>query len=128
VVGFGLFVCSVTFITAVQVIATSRSGLAMTVLGLMIVVLLYAGSAWLPYLLYLSSPEATTRRLRALNGWLVAHGSQLYLSAIVVGGVVVTINGASTAIVTLLCLRQNGPATIAIRPITTLAARLPPLA
>jgi len=93
-VGFGLFFCSVTFISAVQVVATARSGAAITVLALVLVIVLYAASAWLPYLLYLASPDGTGRTLRALNAWLAVHGRVLYLGALAVAGVAVTLDGA----------------------------------
>jgi len=93
VMGFVLFFFSLTFIAAIQVIATARAGLAATVLAFAIVVILYAGSAWVPYLFYLVRPQGTTRRLRIFNGWLTAHGRSFYVAGLGVAGLVVTLDG-----------------------------------
>lgn len=93
VMGFGLFFFSLTFIASVQVIATARSGTVLTVLAFAVVIIIYASSAWLPYLLYLINPDGTTRWLRAFNGWLTAHGRTLYVSGLGLAGVVVALDG-----------------------------------
>jgi hypothetical protein len=49
---------------------------------------------WLPLLTFLVAPEATTRRLAALNGWLRARGRQIAVGALGAGGVILVINGA----------------------------------
>jgi hypothetical protein len=93
VMGFVLFFFSLTFIAAIQVVATARAGTAATALAFALVVVLYAGCAWLPYLCYLIYPEGTTRRLRVFNSWLAAHGRALYLGGLGLAGVVVALDG-----------------------------------
>lgn len=91
--GFVLFFFSLTFIAAIQVIATARAGTTLTVLAFVLVIVLYASSAWLPYLFYLANPERTTRRLRTLNDWLSAHGRSLYVGGLGIAGLVVALDG-----------------------------------
>ena len=95
VVGVILFAPSATFIAAVQVVATANASSAITALALVIVVIITGLIVWLPLLTYLAAPEATTRRLKALNGWLRANGRLLLMSALAVGGVLLIINGSA---------------------------------
>lgn len=93
-VGVLLFAPSATFIAAVQVIATDRAAFAATAAGLVVVVIVSVVIVWLPLLAYLSAPEATTRRLGALSGWLRTRGKLLAACALATGGVILLINGA----------------------------------
>ena len=95
VVGVILFAPSATFIAAVQVVATANASTVTTALALVIVVILTGLIVWLPLLTYLAAPEATTRRLKALNGWLRANGRLLLMSALAVGGILLIINGSA---------------------------------
>ena len=92
--GLVLFAPSVTFVAAVQVIATAEAGVPVTVLGLVIVVIVTALVVWLPLLTYLAAPDATTLRLSALNSWLRARGRTLAVGGLTVGGIVLIVNGA----------------------------------
>jgi hypothetical protein len=92
--GVLLFAPGATFIAAVQVVATSNAGVPVTVLALVLVVVITALVVWLPLVGYLSAPEATTRRLAALNGWLRAHGRTVVICALGVAGAVLIVNGA----------------------------------
>jgi Sap, sulfolipid-1-addressing protein len=94
-VGMLLFAPSATFIAAVQVVATAEASVAATTLALVIIVILTGLIVWLPLLTYLAAPAATTRRLKALNGWLRANGRVLLMSALAVGGVALVINGSA---------------------------------
>ena len=69
-----VFAPSVTFIAAVQVIATARAAVPVTALGLITVVIISVIVAWLPLVAYLAAPDATTRTLKRFNGWLRANG------------------------------------------------------
>jgi Sap, sulfolipid-1-addressing protein len=94
VVGVILFAPSATFIAAVQVIATANASAATTALALVIVVILTGLIVWLPLLTYLAAPDATTRRLKALNGWLRANGRVLLMSALTVCGLALIVSSS----------------------------------
>jgi hypothetical protein len=94
ITGLILFAPSLTFIAAVQVIASARTGTPVTVFGLLIVIVLSAVTAWVPLLAYLSAPKATERRLAAGNGWLRARSQQLVIIALLIAGVALVANGA----------------------------------
>jgi hypothetical protein len=91
--GVILFAPSATFIAAVQVVATARASMAGTVAGLVIVVLVSVLVVWLPLLAFLLAPEATTRRLGMINGWLRTRAKRLAAGALGVGGVILIVNG-----------------------------------
>ena len=93
VAGVILFAPSMTFIAAVQVVATARASVAGTVLGLVTVVIVSVLVVWLPLLTFLWAPEATTRRLAEANGWLRSNGKRLAAGALGVGGVILIVNG-----------------------------------
>lgn len=92
--GLLLFAPSTTFIAAVQVVATADASTATTVAAMLIVITLTAASVWLPLVAYLARPEATTRALRAANGWLVEHGRAVVVYCLTVAGVILVVNGA----------------------------------
>lgn len=92
--GLILFAPSTTFIAAVQVIATSNADTTLTALAMLIVITLTVLFVWLPLIAHFAAPEATTRRLRNANGWLVANGKVLVTSALLIAGVALTVNGA----------------------------------
>jgi hypothetical protein len=94
VTGLLLFAPGATFIAAVQVVATSNASVPLIVLALAIVVTLTALVVWLPLIGYLAAPDATTRRLALLNGWLRAHGRTVVVYALGVAGAVLIVNGA----------------------------------
>jgi hypothetical protein len=92
--GLILFAPSVTFLAAVQVIATANTGILLTLTGILIVVALTAVAAWLPLLAYLVAPDATTDKLRVVNGWLRAQGRALAVAALAIAGLALVVNGA----------------------------------
>lgn len=94
VTGLLLFAPGVTFIAAVQVVATSDASLPLIVLALAIVVTITVVVVWLPLIGYLAAPDATTRRLALVNGWLSAHGRTVVVCALGVAGAVLIVNGA----------------------------------
>jgi hypothetical protein len=93
VVGLLLFAPSVSFIAAVQVIATAKASDATTALALALVILIDVMFIWLPLGLYIAAPDATTRTLNAVNAWLRAHSHRLTVVLLAVAGVVLIGNG-----------------------------------
>jgi MFS family permease len=92
--GLLLFAPSVTFIAAVQVIATARTAIPVTALGLVTVVIISAIVVWLPLVAYLAAPGVTTRTLKRFNGWLRANGRKLLTLGLAIAAIVLIINGA----------------------------------
>lgn len=92
-VGILVFAPGVSFLAAVQVIATARASLDLTVIALIIVVVINVLLVWLPIVFHLIFPEATTRHLTAFNGWLRSHGKLILICVIVAVGGIMVING-----------------------------------
>jgi len=92
-VGVLVFTPSITYVAAVQVIATSQAGPGMVVLGLALVAAIDAVCAWLPLLLFMAAPEATTRRLKALDAWLHSHGYQVLVVGTAIAGLALVADG-----------------------------------
>jgi hypothetical protein len=92
-VGVLLFTPSITYVAAVQVIATSNAGTGMVVLGLALVAAIDAMFAWLPLVLFLTAPELTTRRLKELDSWLHSHGQKLLVVAAAIAGLALVADG-----------------------------------
>jgi Sap, sulfolipid-1-addressing protein len=92
-VGIIVYSPSLTFVAAVQTVATSKEDVASSVLALVVVIAITLICVWVPLLLYLLMPERTGRVLGSFNGWLRAHGHVLLVGALLVGGIVVTIDG-----------------------------------
>jgi len=93
VVGLILFAPGVTFIAAVQVIATAKASVGLTAVAIVVVVVINVALVWLPLLLYKVAPGVTTRRMTAFNGWLRANGHKILIAVLVVGGAIVAGNG-----------------------------------
>jgi hypothetical protein len=93
-VGLLVFAPGVTFLAALQVIATSRADIRLTALAVIIVVIINVLLVWLPIVAHLVAPEPTERRLKAFNAWLRAHGSRVLAVVLVVAGVIMVFNGA----------------------------------
>jgi Sap, sulfolipid-1-addressing protein len=92
--GLLIFAPGVGFVAAVQVIATAKEGLGATIGALVLVVAIDIAFAWLPLLVHLIAPERTTRALKALDGWLGAHGPVLLIGVLAAIGVILVIDGA----------------------------------
>jgi len=92
-VGILVFAPGVSFLAAVQVVATARASFDLTVIALIIVVVINVLLVWLPILLHLIFPGATTRYLTAFNGWLRAHGKVILICVLVAVGGIMVING-----------------------------------
>ena len=92
-VGILVFAPGVSFLAAVQVIATSRASVDLTVIALIIVVVINVLLVWLPIVLHLIFPGATSRYLTAFNGWLRAHGKLILICVLVAVGGIMVFNG-----------------------------------
>lgn len=94
VVGVLVFTPSITFVAAVQVIATANADVALVVLGLALVVAIEVMFAWLPLLLFLAAPDATTRQLKAIDNSIHEHGRKVLVAAMAIGGLALIASGA----------------------------------
>jgi hypothetical protein len=92
-VGLLLFAPGITFIAALQVIATARASVELTAIAVVVVVVINVALVWLPLLLHLIAPGVTTRHLTAFNGWLRGHGNQILIWVLIAGGAIMVGNG-----------------------------------
>jgi threonine/homoserine/homoserine lactone efflux protein len=92
--GVLLFAPSTTFVAAVQVVATSEASVPLTALTLIVVVVITCLVVWLPLLFYLVTPDATTRRLKAINDGMRKYGRGLAACALGLAGVILVVNGS----------------------------------
>ncbi len=92
-VGILVFAPGISFLAAVQVIATAQASAELTALALLIVVIINVLLVWLPILFHLAFPGATTRYLTAFNGWLRAHGKVILVCVLLAMGGIMVING-----------------------------------
>jgi uncharacterized membrane protein len=95
VTGIIVFVPSASFVAAIQSIATAKSSTLDTTLTMVTVIVIDVALVWLPLLLYLVAPEATTRRLKSFNGWLRAHGHAIVAGSLLVVGALLIGSGAA---------------------------------
>jgi Sap, sulfolipid-1-addressing protein len=91
--GVLVFMPALTFIAAIQVVATARAGFPLSTLGLLMIIVINVAFVWLPFLAYLAAPDLTTRTLTAFNAWLRTHGRILLTLALLVAGAVLTVDG-----------------------------------
>lgn len=94
VVGVLVFTPGVTFIAAIQVIATARASIEEVVTAAIVVVVIDVVLVWLPIVLHLLAPAATSCYLTAFNAWLRAHGHALLAGVLVAAGAILIINGS----------------------------------
>jgi Sap, sulfolipid-1-addressing protein len=92
-VGVIVFAPGVTFLAALQVIATARAGVGLTALALIIVVVINVLLVWLPIVFHIAMPGVTTRFLVAFNGWLRAHGKIILTVVLLAAGLIMVGNG-----------------------------------
>ena len=92
--GIIVFIPSAAFIAAVQAIATARASVDSVAGALALVVVIDVMLAWVPLVLFILWPDATTRRLRSLHGWLGAHGHAVLVGVLALAGILLTVNGA----------------------------------
>jgi Sap, sulfolipid-1-addressing protein len=92
-VGILVFSPGVTFLAALQVIATARADIELTSVAVAVVVVINVLLVWLPLVLFLLAPGLTRRRLAEFNGWLRAHGTAIVIGVLVVAGAIMVVNG-----------------------------------
>lgn len=92
-VGLLIFAPGVTFLAALQVIATSDASDFLTAVAIIIVVVINVLLVWLPIVLHIIFPDRTTRYLTAFNGWLRAHGQAILVVVLIVVGLIMVGNG-----------------------------------
>ena len=92
-VGLLVFAPGVTFIAALQVIATASAGPDLTSLAVILVVVINVLLVWLPIMLHLIAPKATERRLKAFNHWIRAHGTTVLIGVLIVAGAIMVFDG-----------------------------------
>jgi Sap, sulfolipid-1-addressing protein len=94
VVGILVFTPGVTFVAAMQVIATAKASIEAIVVAAVLVVIINVMLVWLPIVLYLLAPDVTSRRLISFNTWLRTHGHLLLTVGLLAAGVILIVNGA----------------------------------
>lgn len=94
IVGILVFTPGVTFIAAMQVIATAHASIEAVVTAAILVVIINVLLVWAPIVLHFVAPAATSRYLTAFNAWLRAHGHTLLAGVLVAAGVILIINGS----------------------------------
>jgi hypothetical protein len=92
-VGVIVFGPSLTFLAAVQVIATAQAGLGLTAVAVAVVVVIAVLLVWLSLVLYLFDPELTTRHLASFSRWLRAHATAITVAVLAVAGAILIVNG-----------------------------------
>jgi len=93
VVGIMTLGPSVTFIAAVQVVATAKASVAATVGAMAMIIVITLAFAWIPLLTYLISPEVARSTLRACERWLRRHGRQVLVGAVGLIGIILVAQG-----------------------------------
>lgn len=91
--GLLIFAPGVTFIAAIQVVATAQASLDTTVTALAVIVVINVSLVWLPLLGFLAAPGPTARRLVAFNAWLRRNGRSILAVVMIAAGLIVAIDG-----------------------------------
>jgi Sap, sulfolipid-1-addressing protein len=92
-VGLLVFAPGVSFLAALQVIATAQASLELTTLATLMVVTINVVLVWLPLLLHLFAPHPTERRLKAFNGWLRANARTILIAVLGAVGAIMVFAG-----------------------------------
>ena len=93
VAGLLIFAPGVTFLAALQVIATSDASDLETAVAIIVVVVINVLLVWLPIVAHIIFPNRTTRYLTAFNSWLRTHGRIILTWVFVVVGLIMIGNG-----------------------------------
>jgi hypothetical protein len=93
IVGILVYSPSLTFVGAVQAVATSKESVTQSVLALILVIAITLLFVWVPFVLYLLMPERTGTLLGTFNSWLRTHGHQILVVAMLGAGLLLTIDG-----------------------------------
>jgi hypothetical protein len=90
-----MFGPSLTFLAAVQVVATATASVVATIGAMIMIVVLTLAFAWLPLLAFLLAPERTTRTLKSFDVWLKRNGKPVMVAAIAIIGLALIAQGIS---------------------------------
>jgi hypothetical protein len=82
VVGVALYLPSPTYLSALQVVGTTKMSAAATAVWVVIVVALVLITVEVPVLLFLFAPAWTVPKLRAVNAWLDRNGHTLLVAVV----------------------------------------------
>jgi hypothetical protein len=82
VVGLALYLPSPVYLSALQVVGTTKMSTAATAVWVVIVVALVLITVEVPVLLFLLAPAWTVPRLRAVNAWLDQNGHTLLVAVV----------------------------------------------
>lgn len=93
--GILMFGPSLTFLAAVQVVATARAGVLATIGAMLMILVLTLSFAWVPLVAYLIAPDLTTRKLRSFDVLLKRYGKTVLVAAIALVGVLLVAQGIS---------------------------------
>lgn len=94
-VGLIVFAPGVTFLAALEVIATAQAGFELTALAVLIAVIITVLLVWLPLVFYLIAPDPTEHRLKTFNGWLRRHGPSVLAAAMIAAGAIIAATAAT---------------------------------
>jgi hypothetical protein len=92
-VGVAMYTPSPTYLTALQVVGTTKMSTAATVGWVVLVVFLVLITIEVPIAAFLFSPDWATRKLGAFDGWLRRNGRTLLIVVLAVLGVWEVIDG-----------------------------------
>jgi hypothetical protein len=92
-VGILVFAPGISFLAALEVIATAQASLRLTALATLMVVTINVVLVWLPLILHLFAPHATERRLKAFNGWLRVHSRSILIAVLGAVGAIMMFSG-----------------------------------
>jgi hypothetical protein len=93
--GVIVFGPSGAFIAAVETIATAKASVTLIVIAMAVVVLIDVMFIWLPLGLHLAAPDATTRLLTTVNGWVQAHSHVITFVVLALAGILLVADGAT---------------------------------
>ena len=93
IAGILMFGPSMTFIAAVQVVATAKASVAATVGAMAMIIVITLAFAWIPLLAYLIAPDRTVARLRGFEGWLRRHGKHVLVGSVGLIGILLVAEG-----------------------------------
>jgi hypothetical protein len=82
VVGIALYLPSPAYLSALQVVGTTKMSTAATVLWVVIVVALVLITVEVPVLLFLLAPDRTVPKLQTVNRWLDRNGHTLLVAVV----------------------------------------------
>jgi hypothetical protein len=93
-VGVLVFYPSAGLVAAIQAVGTSRDSVGLETVAVALVVLIDVIVIWLPLLVHLIAPEATTRALSAFDDWLRTHKRAITITVLAAVGLILTVNGS----------------------------------